>query len=283
LDFLDVISNEAAASGAAPYLSKQERISMGMSRPDEISTGVGPQNGLKYEAYVQQSPEPVPAGDSNALRPQMDDLFGGLQLDDNGRPGESMTDHPTSSTSETSLQVHRQGHQRRWGPAAQSSPISRLDDLHSASTHYTPDSQQARPRREPATVQSRLIDPAQEQLAESLFGPQSGSAPSAGIRQPSLFQSPTVEPRPVNDMDLLGDLDVPPAQPSEQPPFPAATQSNTDIMDLLGGGEPIQDQIRTEEQDGMFENLFGGTNEQSNTTADPQPNSNVDPFQNLLD
>ena len=270
LAFLDKISNEAEASGSVPYISLEDRISMGMTRKPDSHLPIQIGGHLKFEAYTQDAPvetlyeQPAAVTNAAAAAAPVEDLLGGLdilgteQSPQTSQPPPITVEEPRGLDSGPTLQLNRQG-QRRWGPGAAPSPVSRLDDFHSSSTHPSPEaprstSRSYEPRPEPSM---RQVDPAQERLAASLFG--TGASPSGsavGIHKAGPKPSPTpVQP----EFDLLGGLEDPvyarhePSRSGQEP-----NSAHADIMDLLGN--PPSDQPSTAPpQSGGLDDLFTST------------------------
>ena len=311
--YLDTIAEEAAKAGSAPYLSKEERRSLGMhSGLDEFAAV---HTDLKFEAYVQSdsatSEQPGPPA-------PVDDLFANFQIQDTSDPASHpsiSSDQQVASTvtaplasSGTTLHVDRRG-PRRWGPGATAaaqtapSPVSRLHDLHSSSTQGTMEptpqsTSRSRPREERA---SQSVDPAQQQLAASLFA----SAFSSGS-----MNSRSEERVPEPSFDLLGEP-MGTAQHSQT----AHTTIETDMMDLLGDVEassenqkPLQvksDEVSSASQPNWDDLMSSFGQSQTTTTQYQQPSTQPqqpdtqpqqpgaqlqqpgaqpsDPFSNLLD
>lgn len=249
-----------------PYISLEDRIAMGMTRKPDSHLPIKIGGHLKFEAYTQDAPEDTlveqPAAVNNAAAAApVEDLLGGLDIlgtepsPQTSQPPPISVEEPRGLESGPTLQLNRQG-QRRWGPGAAPSPVSRLDDFHSSSTHPSPEAPRSTSRSyeirpEPSI---RQVDPAQERLAASLFGTAASPSGSAvGIRKTGPKPSPTpVQP----EFDLLGGLKDPASE--RQQPSRSGQDSNTaheDIMDLLGN--PSTDQPSTAPpQSGGLDDFF---------------------------
>jgi len=257
-----------------PYISLEDRISMGMTRKPEIHMPSQMGGHLKFEAYTQDVPvETSVERPAAAAAAPVEDLLGGLDilgtepLPQTFQPQSMVVEETRALQSGPTLQLNRPG-QRRWGPGAAPSPVSRLDDFHSSSTHPSPEAPRSTSRSHETRPEPpiRQVDPAQERLAASLFGTgASPSGPAVGIRKTGPKPSPT----PVQlDFDLLGGLEDPVyARQEVSGSGQAFDAANADIMDLLGNSSTDQPGTEAPQPSGGLDDFFTSTDHNSYPSA----------------
>lgn len=272
--FLDDISNTAIREGAAQYLSREERESMGMMH--EPTRVVKPfQRDLKFEAYERQEAQKAVMKPSDNHQPhQMDDLLGDFAIGDSRTTG---LEDPAPESSTETLHVGRSSSQRRWGPtstpSSSSKPNETRDERQSRAKDTTPTSTYTMPQQH--------VDPQQELLAASLFGTGSGPTAPAGIHLSSKMQ-PTSDS--LDLLDLGADEDAAPQQRG-------ADQGDASLLDLLvdGSSLPVTSAQPNQTNDmdifASFEtDALPVVEEPAHPPARPSTQeSTPDPFKGLLD
>jgi len=237
LPFLDDFVSKAEVGGATPYLTEEQRTSLGMSvhglrhhlvgsafiMPSSLGNNT---NGgaLKYEAYqATQAPTTVTSATNDVLG--LD--FGGMALSSSGGGGSGTAAPPPPSSSQPFMSgppqlVLNKPMGRKWGPTSRSS-TTEVPDIpppspsqeyggyqQSSSSSYTPSKQQQQ-----HSVAATAVDPEKQRLAASLFGTthSPGKTPSSSGRRPvgtgaspsqqlSSSRQPPQQRGP--EMDLLG-------------------------------------------------------------------------------
>ncbi|CAD7698737.1 unnamed protein product [Ostreobium quekettii] len=245
LSFLNAYVQDALQAGAAPYISPEQQLEMGVIRPTSSTDALDAVT-LRYEAYqTAKAPTPTPSASANTWGQDAGaDLTGTAPTLLAGTSAASAGDY------EPALNVKSRG-TRRWGPAEYATPSS------------TPEVEATPPAYQPVEVQGLVTDIDDFQLGEAplhepdtyknerdkfqatLFGdPQQSSRPTRSRAQAGLQPKTTQRPRPqakpaMAAPDVMGDLldlDVGAPQPA-----PAAAAQNSDPfaaldgMDLLGG------------------------------------------------
>ncbi len=181
LSFLDTIAAEAIAGGAAPHLSEEERAAMGMSRGHERKLPTQTSH-LRYEAYEREVSKAASEHAENIVDDVWADfrssedpgIFAGtaatLGDDMLGVLPEVRVEVPRQTPAPTSdgIHVNRNSGARRWGPTSTGIAPERDTARPVATPTVSVISSQPEPSRvAPATI----VDPQQELLAASLFGP----------------------------------------------------------------------------------------------------------------
>ncbi|MEW5297695.1 MAG: hypothetical protein WDW36_000882 [Sanguina aurantia] len=224
--FLDWFVSDALASGAAPYLSEQQRSAEGNS----VSTGAGAggrgtaQGNLRFEAYetgvapVSSSSMARVAGSAGSQNPQsrVASPAPGFSVASPATAAAAGSSSYCGSSSETAL---KGAAARKWGPAQfakESPPVSRQPSPapSSAANHQnTPDLLSA-PSHTQQQQQGKAQPPSErDRFAASLFGPTGSSS------------RPAIPPAP--------------SQSRQQTLAPSATSATvTATFDLLGGSPP---------------------------------------------
>jgi hypothetical protein len=273
---LDDISNAAIREGAAEYLSREERESMGMMH--DATRVVKPfQRDLKFEAYERQEAQKTVGGHvENPQVHQVDDLLGDLVIGDS-RTG---LEEPVPESSTETLHVGRSSSQRRWGPTSTPSPSSKSNVPGVERQQHAKDTTSTSIYTSPSMPQQRA-DPQQELLAASLFGTGTGPKASVGINLSSKTQ-PSVDSKDL--LDLGVDEHAAPQQQTE------TTQGDASLLDLLGDDSELPvtsaPQNQSNEMD-MFASFEADTlpvDEPAHPPARPSTQeSTPDPFKGLLD
>jgi len=274
--FLDDISNAAIREGAAEYLSREERESMGMMH--DATRVVKPfQRDLKFEAYERQEAQKTVVGQvENPQVHQVDDLLGDLVIGDS-RTG---LEEPVPESSTETLHVGRSSSQRRWGPTSTPSPSSKSNVPGVERQQHAKDTTSTSIYTSPSMPQQR-VDPQQELLAASLFGTGTGPTASVGINLSSKAQ-PSVDSKDL--LDLGVDERAAPQQQTE------TTQGDASLLDLLGDDSELpvtsapQNQSNEMDMFGSFEADTLSVDEPAHSPARPSTQeSTPDPFKGLLD
>ena len=267
LPFLDDFVSKAEVGGAAPYLTEEQRTSLGMSVHGHrhhldgsafiMPSSIGGNNVgvLKYEAY-QATQAPTTA--ISATNDMLGLDFGGMTLSSSSGGGGTGTGTGTTTTvppPPPSSQPFMSGPPqlvlnkpmgRKWGPTSSSTTV--VPDIppspsygheyggYQHSSSNTPSKQQHQP------VAATAVDPEKQRLAASLFGttPSPGKTPSSSSRRrpvgtPASFsqQLPSSRQQPQQSgpgMDLLGGFNANSTTTNNNSKAGGASP-----MDLLGG------------------------------------------------
>ena len=201
--YLDDIAASAAASGSAPYISKEDRDAMHLIEQKDLAQD----NALRFQAYERQQ-----GTVEQVSSPPIDNLLGDLEIQD-------LPTDTVQTPDMDKIQVKRHDSSRRWGPSSRTMPDSHgtSQAVEEAVPQYT--GQSTREYQSPDRISKDAIDPSQELLAASLFGGSSMHANAAlGIHQ-----NTPVQTQPAT-FDLL-DMASAPNEPVQQ---------HSDFLDLLG-------------------------------------------------
>ena len=236
LTFLAGYVAEAEAQGAAPYLTKEQRNTLGMSRSTLHTSGtsdaafLGAGGGLKFEAYQVHTAPAVAS--QPAIAADFD--LGGVGVVSSSSQAAVPVAQPASFPSPVAAgppQLMLSRATRKWGPSSGvvSEPNIQLpQEMVDSVPPRVPTSAYPWNQPQPTETLVAVVDPEKQRLASSLFG----ASPSPQ-RQARPARSRSAQLSPAKEIDLLGGLVCSATEPQEQ--HTGGIDSN--VVDLLGALE----------------------------------------------